>query len=125
MTSTRFDPFAQTTGGLVTQYMNTPLEPDDPRCQLAKGKPADVQMPREITVTGNGGSRPYLNKIDQETARVITRGRVRPHSSPLPDQQHERHEMTDETDNKPTYQEAVAELRRKFGYAPDADETGR
>ena len=111
------------TGSLMQTYRNTPLTPDDLlRLAATKPKRADVEAPREITITGNNVpacSRPYMNRaIDPETARTITRGRVRPRSSPLPDQQHERHEMTDETE-KPTYREAVAELRRKYGYPPE------
>jgi hypothetical protein len=121
MTSTRFDPFAQTTGGLVTQYMNTPLEPDEAARLVPKGRPLDAAfLPRTPTVTGDNvpsSSRPYLNQpIDRATADAIARGRARPRATP---------DDVGEKDTKVPvpYQVALAELRRKFGYAPDDDET--
>jgi hypothetical protein len=114
MTSTRFDPFAQTTGSLVNQSMNTPLEPDDPRLQVTKRKPTDVEMPREITITGNNvpaSSRRCLNRqLDPETARTITRGRVL--RNPTAD-------ASDATDTEALYQAELAKLRRKYWIAPD------
>jgi hypothetical protein len=110
MTSTRFDPFAKTTGGLVTQYMNTPLEPDEAAPVVPKGRPIDAAfLPRTPTVTGDNvpsSSRPYLNQtIDRATADAIARGRARPRTTP--------DDVGSEI--KATYEEKLAELKAKYG----------
>jgi len=80
--------------------------------------PNEAPRPGPITVTGNNVpavSRAPLNKIDRETARVITRGRVLPRPNPEPNH------ASGEIDTEALYQAELAELRRKYGYAPDGD----
>lgn len=105
------DRWAHITGTNVTE-INAPQPSDSPGRPL--GKPADVHMPRGITVTGSNvpaSSRPVVNRtLDQETARVITRGRARP--NPTPD--HDTGEIDTEI---VTYEEAAAALKAKYGMA--------
>jgi hypothetical protein len=66
------------TGNLTSVAMNEPLEPDDPRLARARAKhrTADIERPRDVTVTGNNVpscSRPYMND-QSRTAPVDSQG---------------------------------------------------
>jgi hypothetical protein len=107
----------QITGSLVSSQINPQLEPDDPRLQLAnRGNASGVDFGPGLTVTGDNVpacSRPYMNRrLDPETARVITRGRVARPNPAL------GHEGGGEKDTEVmTYEEAVAALKAKYGVA--------
>ncbi len=102
------------TNPLEIQYMNQPPSGPPPKPTIRDPK----FLPGPITVTGNNVpscSRPYLNKIDRETARVITRGRALPRPNPEPNH------ASREIDPEAAYQAELAELQRRYGCAPDCD----
>jgi hypothetical protein len=58
------------TGSLVVGVINEPIDDGDPRLERARAqhRPADIERPRGVTVTGNNVpscSRPYMNNESQ------------------------------------------------------------